>query len=458
MTSSDWKNALQKVKVVPVREEQITEDEFLSFEDMVPVKRDALQRTLRRTLSELEELIRENRWEDVLAIAYPLEEKLPEIVESGLDSEVRAKAAFALGQLMRFDDAIQELSLCVKREPDSFLFHSSLAYNAYNSLYAASNKEIFLRGRPRLERIALAHRHFKRAQELRPDGITNFYREGMLFKQIEKKTEKSIPLFEAAVRNWDGMDNEQKKKRTQERKNYCKALYQFASALLERGLPEKALQMLTKCLAEDEKTEHISLVYKYFALGKVHFQLNEFAKAKDALDFAATFKADRPIDFVYELLARTFLALDDAPGAADTINRVPEKKRRPYYRWTEADVLCALKDFQGARRVLLLSLERDKRSGHKALIRLARIEYLGEDFRKSMKYAKAAGEFFREAWGGFLDDAVFWQALNAYRLHDYEEAMELATDLKDRNPHYPKLAVLLTRLSRQDHGATLELS
>jgi tetratricopeptide (TPR) repeat protein len=456
MTSSDWKNALQKVKVVPVREEQITEDEFLSFEDMVPVKRDALQRTLQRTLSELEELVRENRWDDILAIAYPLEEKLPELVESGLDSEVRAKAAFALGQLMRFDDAIQELSLCVKREPDRFLFHSSLAYNAYNSLYAASNREIFLRGRPRHERIALAHRHFKRAQELRPDGITNFYRQGMLFKQIEKKTEKSIRLFEAAVSNWDRMNEERKKTRTQERKNYIKALYQLASALLERGLPEKALQMLRRCLVEDEKTEYVSLVYKYFALGKVHFQLNEFAEAKDALDFAATCKADRPMDFVYELLARTFLALNDAPGAADTINRVPEKKRRPYYRWTEADVLCALRDFQGARRVLLQSMERDKRSGHKALIRLARIEYLGADFHKSMRYAKAAGEFFHEAWGGILDDAVFWQALNAYRLDDHEKATELATDLKERNPRYPKLDVLLAGLSRNDLGSTRE--
>jgi len=449
MASADWKDTLRKVKVAPVREELITEDEFLSLDEMVPVEKDALQRTLRCTISEMEELFRENRWEDILSVAYPLEEKLPELAQSGLDTEIRAKVAFALGQLARFDDAIKELSLCVEKEPDRFLYHSSLAYTAYNSLYAASNKEIFLRGQPRLERIALAHEHFKKAQQLRPDGITNFYREGMLFKQIENKTEKSIALFEAAVHNWDKMDEGLRKNRTQERKNYIKTLYHLASALLERDLPNKALRFLKRCLDEDKKTEYIACIYKYFALGKVHFQLNEFAKAKDALDFAATCqKGDQPADFVYELLARTFLAMGDIQHAADTIKQVPENKRRPYYRWTEADVLCARKDFPGARRVLLLSLERDNRSRHKALIRLARIEYLGRDFRRSMKYARAAADFFREKWGGFLDDAVFWQALNAYRLHDHKLALELAKDLKERNPRYPKLGTLLAGLSR----------
>lgn len=447
MTSGDWKTALQKVKVEPAGDHQAVEDEFFSLDDLVSVKSQVLQRTLHRILAEVEELIRENKWEDVLALTYPVEEKLPELVESGLETEVRGKAAFALGQLARFDDGIKELSLCIKREPENFLFHSSLAYTAYNSLYAASNREYFLRGRPRLERIALAHDHFKKAQELRPDGVTNFYREGMLFKQIENKTDKSLPLFESAVRNWDKMDLEQKKTRIRERKNYVKALYQLSSALLERNLPERALEVLRRCLSEDEKTEYISRVYKYFALGKIHFQLNEFGKAREALDFAATCKSDRPKDFVYELLARTFLAMNDIRNAADTVKLVPEKRRRPYYRWTEADVLCTLRDFQGARSVLLLSLERDTRSRHKTLIRLAKIEYLGRDFHKSMKYAKAAGDFFHEKWGDSFDDALFWQALNAYRLHDHDHAMELAAALKARNPRYPKLAVLLAGLS-----------
>ncbi|MBW2018007.1 MAG: hypothetical protein JRJ01_14420, partial [Deltaproteobacteria bacterium] len=180
---------------------------------------------------------------------------------------------------------------------------------------------------------------------------------------------------------------------------------------------------------------------------------NKFQKARDALDFAARCECNRPIDFVYELLARTCLAMEDIQGAADAIDQVPEKKRRPYYRWTEADVLCAKREFHAARRVLLTCLDRDRRSRHRALIRLSRIEYLCTNFRKSMEYAEAAGTFFRETWGGFLDDAQFWQALNAYRLRDRERAMELAEDLRARNPRYPKLAMLLARLSGAGHGS-----
>ena len=46
----------------------ITEDEFLSFEDLVPLKRDAAERTLRQVLAEMEEVIREKRWQDATDI------------------------------------------------------------------------------------------------------------------------------------------------------------------------------------------------------------------------------------------------------------------------------------------------------------------------------------------------------------------------------------------------------
>lgn len=450
MTSQDWKAVLQKANVSPGHQkEEISEDEFLSFEDLVSIKRNALQRILDRTLIEIDELIRVKRWEDALAISYPVDERAPDLVACGLDTELRAKAAFVLGQVNRFDEAIEELTICVKREPENFFFHNSLAYTAYNSLYAAANREVFLRGNHRAERIALAHSHFEKARELRPEGVTNFYRQAMLFKQIEGKPGKAIPLFEEAVRNWDRADEEQKKARIHERKNFIKALYQLAGALLETGHPGKALKMVKRCLSEDRKTEYLSLLYKYFALGKVLFHLNSFPEAKEALDFAAGREKDKPIDFVYELLARTCLAMEDPNEAMKYINTVPEKARRPYYRWTEADVLCALKDFTGARKVLLRSLERDNRSRHKALIRLAKIEYLSGNFQKSRKYATLADSFFRDKWGGFFDDGIFWQALNAYRLGERERAGRLAALLKDHNPHYPKLCLLLDRLSQK---------
>jgi tetratricopeptide (TPR) repeat protein len=284
------------------------------------------------------------------------------------------------------------------------------------------------------------------AQHLRPDGITNFYREGMLFKQIEAKPGKSLPLFKQAVSNWDNLDEDQKEVRHQERKNFIKSLYQLGSVLLDEGKPGDSLQTIKRCLAEDERSNYVSLLYKYFALGKIFFHLNCFAEARDALLFAMQCKTGQPPDFVCELLSRTYLGLGNTRRALEIINKISEKSRRPYVRWTEADVLCQLKDFGGAKRALMRSLERDNRSRHKALVRLAKIEYLLQDFRNSMKYAVEAAEFFSKKWGNFFDDGLFWQSISAYRLGDREKARQLALDLQTHNPRYPKLDLLLERL------------
>ena len=231
---------------VPGRE-TVKEDEFLSFDDLVAVTHDAAERSRKRHLAEVEELSREARWEDVVSIFHPVEEKQPELVEEGLDTELRSRVAFALGQLKRFDEAIRELLVCVNKEPGSFLYHGSLAFTAYNSLFSANNREIFLRGQARTERIGLAHAHFRKARELRPDGVTAFYREGMLYRKIERKTEKALPLFETAVSNWDRMGRKEKEARHQERKNFIKALYQRAGCMLEMERPEKALADIRRC-------------------------------------------------------------------------------------------------------------------------------------------------------------------------------------------------------------------
>ncbi len=258
--------------------EQIIEDEFLSLDDLVPVNHEAAERSLKRLLSEIEELIREKKWEDAVSIFYPVEEKQPELIEYGLDVRLRSKVAFALGHLKRFDEAIKELSLCVQKEPGIFMYHSSLAFSAYNSLFAATNREIFLRGRARADRIELAHRHFRKSQELRPEGVTNFYRQGMLYRKIERKTEKALPLFERAVSNWDRMDEKEKESRHQERKNFVKALYQLASCMLEMDMPAKAQE-------RDSRSRHKTLI----RLTKIEYSTGNFVGAMKCAAVAGRF-------------------------------------------------------------------------------------------------------------------------------------------------------------------------
>lgn len=417
-------------------------DPFFNPSDLVPVKQDAARRTSRRAVAEIDELITASRWSDAVELFYPTSEKLPELADQELDTAVRSKLAFCLGQLGRFDEAIEELSVCVAREPDRFIHQTSLAYTAYNSLYAAKNREIALSSTERAERIQMAHRHFRIAQSLRPDGVTNFYREGMLFKQIEDKVAESIPLFEQAVANWDGLDDRRREARHQERKNVIKSLYQLASALLAVDRAEAALETLQRCLEADERRNVVDRTFKYFALGKVHYHLNRFTEAKDALLFAVKCGGDRPADFALELLGRVYMALDQPARALDAVRRVPEKARRPYVRWTEADALCMAGNHEEARTVLAQCCERDRRSRHKGLIRLARIDYLLGDFTAARQHAADADRFFREKWGGACDDGLFWGALAAFRLDDLAGAREMADTLNDFRPDFPKLQQL----------------
>jgi tetratricopeptide (TPR) repeat protein len=321
-----------------------------------------------------------------------------------------------------------------------------MGYTAYNSLYAAKNRELFLSGKIRAERVELAHTHLRRAQELRPDGVTSYYRQGMLFRQIERKTDKALPLFQKAVANWDALSDEDRQVRHQERKNFIKALYQLAGSLLEGGSARQSLEALNRCIREDSDSNHISSIYKYFALGKVLFQLGSYKEARDALLFSLKAASEHdPIDFVCELLGRVYLAMKDTEKALEVIEKVPEKRRRPYYRWTEADVLCALGRLEKAKEVLIRSQERDARSRHKSLLRLAKIEYLLGRFRKGFEYAAEAAAFFGEKWGGIYNDGLFWQALCAYRLGDLEKVRELAALIRSNNPRYPKLDLLLRK-------------
>ena len=431
----------------------LTGDEFLSAQDLVPVQRQAAERSLNRALAELEEMINERKWEDLIETFHPVHAKYPELVENGMDMEIRAKVAFAMGQVNRFDDAIKELEACIRSRPDNFLYHNSLAYTAYNSLFASKNREIFLSGKARRDRIELANGTFKKANELRPDGVTNHYREGMLFKQLENKLEQAVPLFLRAVKNWEALTEEERKVRHQERKNYVKSLYQLAGCHLQKNMFKRALEDIQGCLSEDEKTGYLSLVNKYYTLGKVRYHLNDFSKAKDALMFALQVNRDQPVDFVYELLGRTYLSMGNPERALEVMEKFPEKKRRPYFRWTEADILCALHRYRDAIRVLEICRERDRRSKHVALIRLAKLQYILGNYSETSRYAEEATRFFEDLWGGLYHDGLFWKALACFRAGDLKEAGELAETLRSERWNYPKLDRLLEELSlRKERG------
>ena len=399
-----------------------------------------VKKSRNRALADIDELSKNNRWDDILSLYHPVDDKLPDLVRAGADIPVRQKIAFAMGQTGAFDGAIKELLVCVRAQPDNFMSRTSLAYTAYNSLYAVKNKKIFLAGKARTERIALAHENFKIAQDLRPDGITNFYRQGMLFSQIENKPGPGLEKFDIACANWECLTDEQRAERQQEKKNYVKSLYRSASLLLASGNGTKASERITACLKQDEQTNYISLAFKYFALGKVRFCMDLYDEAKSALLFALQSSTrNASTDFIHELLARTYLALGKTDKAMETIGGVPEKFRRPYYRWTEADVLCSAGQFEQAKAILNAVAAKDSRSRHISLIRLTKIEYTLKNYSAAMTHAAKAGDFFTEKWGNPYLEGLFWQSLCAFKAGHTQKADRLLTQLEGHSRYYPNL-------------------
>jgi tetratricopeptide (TPR) repeat protein len=403
--------------------------------------------SFRQLPGELDELIQGNRWQEMVDRFYPVEEKLADMKADGLKVQVRSKLAFALGQLSRFDEAIAELTWCVDRFPDNFVYRSGLAYNAYNSLYAARDSKQFLRGEARRERIELAHTHFRETRRLRPDGVTCFYRQGMLFYRIEDKPREGLPLFQQAIRNWDRLDASARETRHQERKNYVKSLYQAASASLHLGQADAAFELIQRCLTEDEASNHLHRLFKYFALGKVQFARGRYAEARDACRFALRCKEKHQnADFVQELLARSLLAMERVGDALAAVEAVPEHRRRPYIRWTEADILCVLGRVDDARRILVQSADRDRMSRHKTLILLARIEFWDGRFDRALQCAEVADRFFREKWGNPYIEGCFWQAMSALKLGRRAPAEKAARILETEFPNSRRWAELKAAL------------
>ena len=421
-------------------------EDFLLKESFAPRFQEQSRAELRRCLAEAEELQRSNRWDDILALFHPLEGKVPSVVDAGIDLGLRLKVAFALGQTGRFEEALKCLQPALKLHPDDFWVHSAIGYNAYQSLLKRDDRKVALIPEQKRDRIRLAHHHFKCCQDLRPDHVTSFYREGMLYKEVEGKTVKACDCFQKAIENWTALTEEQRTKRHQERPKYMRSLYHMASCLLSNKEPRRALDLMQRCFQEDQ-TDVLSPVHKHFGMAKILYGLCRYQDALDHLETAGlAAQAGEPTDYIWELAARSALLLGKPEKGMDYLGRIPEKRRRHYVRWTESDLLVALGRDAEAEQVLLRSAERDRRSRHRALMRLAQLHYRQSDSSRALQAAEQANRFCLDTFGNECQDALFWRAACLHRLGRFEEADQTLNDLQRLNPNYPNLCRLQERI------------
>lgn len=425
-----------------------TEEAFLDQLAEQASGAEKLKQTFGRLWAEVELLRSEARWQEMVDLLHPAEERFPELVEAGFGPTLWGEACFALTQLKRYDAALELAKRCVLECPEDVQAHARLAYVAYDSLYAAKNRELLLHPEERKARIELAHKHFAKAQTLRPDSVTQFYRQGMLYKAIQSKPERALPLFRTAVKNWDALSDEDKKARHQERKNAIKALYQWASCLLALGNAQQAVEVLNRCLEEDQASQYLATVHKYYALGKVHYMAANYEEAEKALRFAAMQADAADHDYVFELWARTALAQNRPEEAQKVLEKIPAGRRRPYVLWTEADILAAQGRLDQAKGVLKRAAEKDRRGRHRAFMRLAKIAFRQNETKECLKWAREANSFCQRTYQNPHDEALFWEAAALYRAGRCKEAWQTASELALLRPNFPHLRELKRRIAK----------
>lgn len=409
---------------------------------------DGLRKEISRVLLDIDLLKKENRWNDIIELCHPVEEKFPHLVDANLSEEIESEVIFALCQLKKFDEAIEVGLKYAEKNPRSFIAHAGLGFTIYQSLLAAKNREIMLTPQEKKRRIQLAHRHFSKAQEIRPDGVTVYYRQGMLYKSIQNKIEKAVNLFKQAVENWERYSEEVKAKRHQERKNYIKSLYQLATCFLELEDFNAALEGIRRYLEHDPEHRFISSVNAYYTMGKILFKRREFSEARKALERSTVGADPKNHDYVFELLARCYLVERNLEEAFKTISLIPFHVRRPYVLWTEADILLALGEVDKARDRLLKAAEKDRKAQHKALIKLAKIELRRSSYREALSFAEKANAFFIKNYGNPYIEALFWISAISIKLGDYEKAKNAFDELVRRCPRYPYVKKLEKELER----------
>lgn len=405
-----------------------------------------------RVVAEISELQAENRWADIVALFFPIEQKLPELVDAGLDAEIRTKVSFALCRDGRHEQAIQCLQPVVAKEPGNSLAHYSLAYTVVDFFFHARTQKKIVTPQRKTELVKLAHHHFGIALQLRPDSVTYCYRQAILFKEIETKPRQAVPLFRQAIANWQKLSAEEQQKYHQQRPKYIKSLYHLASCLLTIGQAGESLTLLQTMFQEDQTRNHMHPLFKHFAMGKVLHALSRFSESFQHLETAGhVAERGQATDFVWELAARNALSLGNQDKAMACIDKIEPHRRRPYVRWTEANILVAQGRSNEALLLLHRCAENDRRGKHVAYMQICRIALSKNDLQPALDAVRKAVRFCIDTYGNPSKEARFWEAVCLYRLGRNTEALPIVEELEQQRFQYPNFS-RLTQLIRTPGG------
>ncbi|MGQ9860298.1 MAG: tetratricopeptide repeat protein [Thermodesulfobacteriota bacterium] len=364
-------------------------------------------------------------WDEIIQGLHPLDKRHPQLSEAQERVLILQEIAFALTQKQRFQEAISLLLECHQRDPRNYTVVASLGFNYYNALMCDKAREIRL-GSEKARYIEEADRWLALAEELYPASVVDFYRHGMLFHHIqEKKDQMACSFFEKAIANWESLSKEAKQRRHKDHKNYIKALYHLAKALMRLGRYAEAEQAARKCMEEDRSTDHEEPIHKFYLLGRILLEADKLDEALGHLKNAAHMKSLRPKDYIFYTLAVCLVRMERWEEALGWLEKVPAKFRRPHMKRLAGWICYRLGRMDQAGSLLDQALEEDTKGCHLTLVVMGRIfEELG-NWNKALECFRQANDFKRKEYMNDHKEALLGEGRCLVELGDLEGAREV---------------------------------
>ncbi len=399
-------------------------------------------------LSQIAELKNKNAWTHITALFHPVETKLKHLCADCRFHELLSEVAFALSQLHQFEDAIRSIQRCLELYPDHYRYLSALGFNYYNALMAEKSREIRL-GDKRQHYIAMANDAFAQAEKMFPENVVDFYRHGMLYHHLSNTSDrKAVPLFLKAIDNWKQMNEEAQEARHKDRKNYIKALYHLAKSYIRLGDGEKAFDAIEECIREDEGSDYEEPVHKFYTAGKALLTAGDCTEAIKYLRVAANKKSSRPKDYIFEAIGRCCMHLKEYDQAAEWIERIPEKYRKPHMKRLYGSALGMLGKFDRARNQFREALRKDRQGRHKTLLSWGHLLMRRNEYAGALEKFEKANEERRKVYGDEYADALYYIGRCYAEQSNTEKAIEMfkkALSLDPRHANARQRLVLLQR-------------
>lgn len=333
----------------------------------------------------------------------------------GREAALAEEIAFALGQMRKWDEAIQLTEELYALAP-SHKLASSLAYLHYAAL-------MDLDARPRdgsaakPEGAALSARRdslrdgFRRwmddALNRRPTSVKDLYRLGIFEARLCAGHDRAaLRAFLAAIHSYE-QGRSRGTAAVDLRVPYVRSLYAGARSALRIGDAKVARRLSFTCIREDEERNLIEPVFKLGQGARVCLVSGDLEAAERGARLALGAPGPPARDYLYGLLAEITLRRGDLVGAEAWIDvHVPAERRTPALWRLQGDIRFAAGRLDEARAAFRSSLLRDRAGRHLTLVRLGRLDLAAGRLADAARAFEDARAFRRRTYMSDDPDAV----------------------------------------------------